>query len=178
MNIFNIETDRLIIRRYKSEDWLDLHEYLSDPKVVKYEPYEVFDEAQSKEEAMIRSDEECFFAVCIKETGKMIGNIYLQKGEFDTWELGYVFNSKYQGNGYATEAAKTLISKAFDDWGARRIVAMCNPLNQPSWHLLERLGMRREGTLLKNIYFKCDSDGNPIWSDTYEYGMLKEEWNN
>ena len=53
---------------------------------------------------------------------------------------------------------------------------MCNPLNKPSWKLLERLGFRREGHLIKNIYFKKDSLGDPIWSDTYEYGILAEEW--
>ncbi len=172
----NIETERLIIRRYTKEDWKDLYEYLSEPQVVKFEPYEVFTEEAAKQEAICRAEMTSFFAVCIKENNKLIGNIYLQKGEFDTWELGYVFNANYQGQGYATEAARTLVSKAFEEWGARRVIAMCNPFNEKSWKLLERLGMRREGTLIKNIYFKCDTDGNPIWLDTYEYGILREEW--
>ena len=29
--------------------------------------------------------------------------------------------------------------------------------------------------LIKNIYFKCDEKGDPIWSDTYEYGILASE---
>lgn len=173
---FRLETDRLIIRRFKSEDWEDLYEYLSDADVVRFEPYEVFNKEKAKEEAANRSKNESFFAVCLKASGKLIGNIYIQQGEFNTWELGYVFNSKYQGCGYATEAAKTIVSNAFKEWGARRIVAMCNPLNIPSWRLLERLGMRREGTLIKNVYFKFNDDGEPIWSDTYEYGLLKEEF--
>lgn len=37
--------------------------------------------------------------------------------------------------------------------------------------------MRREGLLLQNVYFKVDSDGQPIWFDTYEYAILKSEWN-
>ena len=41
---------------------------------------------------------------------------------------------------------------------------------------MERLGMRREGFLVKNIFFKSDVNGKPIWQDTYEYGILKEEW--
>jgi RimJ/RimL family protein N-acetyltransferase len=171
-----METQRLIIRRYIDSDWEDLYEYLSDAEVVKYEPYDVFSKEQAKQEAINRSSQECFYAICIKDSNKLIGNLYFQKGDFDTWELGYVFNSKYQGKGYATEAAKALVAKAFDEWGARRVIAMCNPLNTKSWKLLERLGMRREGTLIKNIYFKYDSLGNPIWADTYEYGLLKEEW--
>ena len=171
-----ITTERLLLRSFQNEDGQDLYEYLSDPNVVAFEPYEVYTREQAMEEAKNRADMECFIAVCLKDSGKLIGNIYLQKGEFDTWELGYVFNASYHGKGYATEAAKSMVHKAFYDWGARRIVAMCNPLNKPSWHLLERLGMRREGTLLQNIYFKCDTEGNPIWLDTYEYAILKEEW--
>ena len=52
----------------------------------------------------------------------------------------------------------------------------CNPLNEHSWKLLEGLNMRREGTLIKNIYFKKDINGKPLWADTYEYGILKSEW--
>lgn len=36
--------------------------------------------------------------------------------------------------------------------------------------------MRLEGHLIKNIYFYKDNEGNTIWQDTYEYGVLKDEW--
>ena len=158
------------------EDGQDLYEYLSDPEVVKYEPYEPFTKEAAEEEAVRRAEMPCFYAVVLKENNKLIGNIYLEKGEFDTWEIGYVFNRRFQGKGYATEAASALVNKAFKEWGARRLVAMCTPLNERSWKLMERLGMRREGTLLQNIYFKTDEMNRPIWLDTYEYGLLKEEW--
>lgn len=176
MNMEIITTQRVIIRKFEESDWKDLYEYLSDEIVVKYEPYEVYSEEDAKRDAVYRSTNESFYAVCLRETGKLIGNLYLSKGEFDTWELGYVFNRNYWGKGYAVESAKALVAIAFQQFGARRIVAMCNPLNEHSWKLLERLGMRREGTLLQNIYFKRDSDGNPLWADTYEYGILKSEW--
>lgn len=53
---------------------------------------------------------------------------------------------------------------------------MYNPLNESSWKLLERLGMRREGYLVQNIYFKKDNNDQPIWVDTFEYGILATEW--
>lgn len=172
----NIVTDRLIIRKFESNDWQDLYEYLSDKEVVKFEPYDIYSENQAKEEAIGRSNNESFYAACLKENKKLIGNLYLGKGDFDTWELGYVFNRKYQGQGYATEGAKVLLDYAFAHLGARRIIAMCSPKNDPSWKLLERLRMRREGLLLQNVYFKTDSNGDPIWLDTYEYAILKSEW--
>ena len=171
-----MKTERLQLRRFTPDDWLDLFEYLSQEEVVKYEPYEVFTKESSMCEAIRRSENDSFWAVCLKDCGKLIGNIYLSKQDFDTWQLGYVFNAKFHGKGYATEAASALIDEIFSNHNARRIVAMCNPLNEPSWKLLERLGFRREGHLIKNIYFKKDALGNPIWSDTYEYGILAEEW--
>jgi [ribosomal protein S5]-alanine N-acetyltransferase len=54
--------------------------------------------------------------------------------------------------------------------------AYCNPLNERSWRLLERLSFRREGTMIQNRSFHADDHGNPIWQDTYAYGLLKEEW--
>lgn len=171
-----IETERLVIRRFKEEDWKDLYEYLSDEEVVRYEPYQTFSVEEAQREAKSRAESPHFFAVCLKENNNLIGNVYFAKQEFKTWEIGYVFNRAYQGKGYATEAANAVIEYGFETRGARRIVAMCNPLNVASWRLLERLGMRREGHLRQNIYFKKDKQGNPIWSDTYEYAILKEEY--
>ena len=171
-----METERLVIRRFTAADSEDLYEYLSDPEVVRFEPYEPHTREEAEREAARRAGDENFFAVCRKDTGKLIGNIYFQKGDFDTWELGYVFNARHQGHGFATEAARAVADRAFRDWGARRIIAMCNPLNDRSWRLMERLGMRREGHLRQNVFFKRDANGNPIWNDTYLYGILKDEW--
>ena len=171
-----METARLIIRRFRSDDWKDLHEYLSQEKTVKYEPYDIFTEEDSKQEALKRSGNDIFLAVCLKSSGKLIGNIYLAEQAFETWEIGYVFNVNFWGHGYATEAAHKLIDFTFKEKNAHRIVAMCNPLNESSWKLLERLGMRREGCLLQNIHFKTNEEGFPIWQDTYEYAVLRTDW--
>ncbi len=171
-----METARLKIRRFYPNDWQDLFEYLSQKEVVRFEPYDVFSKEQAKKEAVNRSTNPAFWAICLKDTGKLIGNVYLSEQEFDTWELGYVFNNNYQNKGYATEAIKALIDNLFVNGNARRIISMCDPLNTPSWKLLERLNMRREGHLLKNVWFFKDENGKPIWKDTYEYAILKEEW--
>lgn len=171
-----IETARLIIRRFKEDDWKDLYEYLSDEEVVFFEPYGVYTEEACKEEAINRANNEIFWAVCIKETGKVIGNLSFQKQDFDTWELGYVFNRNFYKQGFATEAAEGIVDYAVKELNARRIIAMCSPKNQPSWKLMERLKMRREGHLLQNVYFKTDENNNPIWLDTYEYAIFASEW--
>lgn len=171
-----MRTERLLLRMFLPSDEQDLYEYLSNKEVVKYEPYDVFTIEQAHQEVINRSNNPDFWAVCLKDTGKLIGNIYLSQQAFDTWELGYVFNRDYQGNGYATEAAIALIDNLFSNTKAHRILAMCDPLNTASWKLLERLNMRREAHLLKNVWFSMDENNKPLWKDTYEYAILKEEW--
>ncbi|MEK4141304.1 GNAT family protein [Paenibacillus sp. FSL R5-0636] len=174
-----METERLWIRRFSAEDWKDLHEYLSQESVVKYEPYSLFSADESRTEALRRSSDRAFWAVCLKSTTKMIGNLYFQESQpeaFGVWEFGYVFNPDFQGNGYATEACNQLLNYGFDNLKMRRVIANCDPENTRSWKLLERLKLRREGHFLQTGYFKYDSNGEPIWHDTYSYGLLRSEW--
>lgn len=172
----DIVSERLIIRKFKMDDAQDLYEYLSDEQVVKFEPYEVFSKEQAIEETEKRMNNDSFYAVCLRENNKLIGNLYLKPDDNNEFELGYVFNRNYQGFGYATESAIAIINYAFSSLNAKKIISMCNPLNSSSWKLLERLKMRRVDHLIKNIYFKRDMKNEPIWVDTYIYSIVKEEW--
>ncbi len=96
-----IVTDQLIIRHFHQDDWQDLYSYLADPDVVAVEPYDIYTAQQAKEEAVRRSKDKSFYAVCLKENEKLIGNLYLGKGDFTTRELGYVFHKQYHGQGSA-----------------------------------------------------------------------------
>lgn len=171
-----METQRLYIRRFNENDWRDLHEYLSDERVVKYEPYQAMSESECKVVAKKYAESEDFWAAVLKENNKLIGNVYLALKDHNNYEVGYVFNFAYQGKGYGSEAVKALANYAFCEKKAHRIFAECNPENTRSWALLERIGFKREGRLRKNIYFSCDEDGKPIWQDTFIYGALEEEW--
>lgn len=171
-----METNRLIIRPFAASDAEDLYGYLSRTEVVRYEPYPPFTREQAAEESIRRAGDPNYHAVVLKENGHVIGNLYFAPGEFETWELGYVFHDEYWGNGYASEACRALLCDAFAKENTRRVIAMCNPGNRASWRLLERLGMRREGHLRQNIWFFKDENGQPIWQDTYEYAILREEF--
>ena len=176
MQFKSIETERLIIRKFRPDDFKALYDYLSDVNVVRFEPYEPYTLEQAKREAEYRSNSEEFFAVAMKDSGILIGNLYLGKRQFSTFELGYIFDRHWQMHGYATESATALLNYAFGELKAHRVVAECNPLNYRSRKLMERLGMRREAELKKNVYFKKDSFGTPVWQDTLQYAILSEEW--
>ncbi len=80
------ETERLILRRYKKEDLQDLFEYLSDKEVVKYEPYKPMNFDETKDNLEWRIDTEEMIAVELKNSHKMIGNVYMGKRDFEALE--------------------------------------------------------------------------------------------
>lgn len=176
MKPYVIRSKRLYLRRFQPSDYQDLHEYLSDPEVVRYEPYEAFNLKQSKFEALNRSSRPCYWAVCLNQTNKVIGNLYFNKTTFETYELGFVFNRAYQKQGYAFESCKALLQYAFQIMNVRRVIALCAMDNINSWTLMERLQMRRESSYVQNVAFKKDSQGNPIYINTYQYAILKTEY--
>lgn len=167
------ETERLILRRYTERDFDDLFEYLSDAEVVKFEPYKAMTAEETRENLKWRIETDEMIAVELKENHKMIGNIYFGKRDFDSREIGFVFNQNFWGNGYAKESCRAIIEHAFQD-GVHRIFAECDPENQNSWRLLESLGFEREAHLKQNVYFWTDEQGNPLWKDTYIYSLLNK----
>lgn len=85
--------------------------------------------------------------------------------------LGWTFHPDHHGQGYATEAVAELIRICFEDLGLRRIEAECFAANEPSWRLMERLGMRRE------IHAVAESlHRDHGWVDGFGYALLADEW--
>ncbi|MBE6753776.1 MAG: GNAT family N-acetyltransferase [Ruminococcaceae bacterium] len=174
-----LKTERLILRPFREEDGPQLYEYLSDPQVVRYEPYDVFTEEEAAGEAMWRAERsDVYLAVCLaQEDERLIGNLtFSSVGCRECYEIGYVLNRSYWHRGYAEESARALMRHLFTVEGAMRIQAMCDCRNTASWRLMERLGMQREGLLRRNIWFKRNDMGEKIWVDSYIYAALRDEW--
>jgi [ribosomal protein S5]-alanine N-acetyltransferase len=70
----------------------------------------------------------------------------------------------------AMEAVRRLLAYLFDELDLHRVIAITDVENIPSFHMLERLGFRREGHFVENLMFKGH------WGSEYYYGMLKREW--
>ena len=94
-----LETERLVLRKYRDSDLQDLYEYLSDKTVLKFEPYKPMSPDEVKENLAWRMSTDEMIAIENKEEQKMIGNVYLGRHDFDTLELGFVLNRKYWGKG-------------------------------------------------------------------------------
>ena len=114
---------------------------------------------------------------------EVIGDLMLDVG--DAWaqaevadqaagvqaRLGWVVHPDHSGRGYGTEAVRALLAICFDQLGLRRVVAECFAANESSWHLMERVGMRREA---HNIRDSLHRSGE--WLDGLTYALLAEEW--
>lgn len=72
--------------------------------VVKHEPSKPMTLEQTKENLVWRISTDEMIVVELKSNKKMIGNVYLGKRDFDSIEIGCVFNDSYWGKGYAKEA--------------------------------------------------------------------------
>ena len=173
-----LETKRLIIRSFTENDYQDLYEYLSDPTIYVYEPGNpvCIDEARALASQRAKGND--FWAVELKENAQLIGHLYFQHidpKEQLMWELGYIFNPKYQRKGFGSEAARALVLYAFENYPIHRVMARCNPKNIASWKLLAKIGFRREGYFREYGFFRRDAKGNPLWHDAYEYAILEKD---
>ena len=166
-----IRTSRLLLRPFQKSDYDDLFEFLSQLKDDEFEGYPGITYENGRKHLQQRLDSEAFYAVALKDSGKVIGNIYCGAREFDAKEVGYIINRDYRRMGFAEEALSAVVENAFQE-GAHRVFAECDPRNEASWKLLEKVGFQREAHFRKNIWFHKDLKGEPIWKDTWVYAML------
>jgi RimJ/RimL family protein N-acetyltransferase len=165
-------TERLTVRKFKADDYEDLADILTDIDVTYFEPYEPFTREACVQEAINFSKSDEFFAVVLDN--KVIGKIYFSKRDFGSYEIGYTFNGKYQGKGYASESVKGMMEYAFSVLNVRRIFAEINARNTKSLKLVERLEMRKEAEHKELLPRKDDEN---IFDNFCVYAMLKKEFN-
>ena len=125
-----IETERLILRKYKLEDSKAMFEnWTSDDEVTKYLSWSTHEsEDVSKQLLTMWIDEYKLknnyqWCVVLKETNEPIGSISLIncKDDIKQIEFGYCFSRKVWNKGIATEALKAVLDLAFKI-GYKRIV--------------------------------------------------------
>ena len=181
-----LETERLILRPFTESDAADAFEYLHEPMVHCFACMKTETMEEARKAVLDRAkDGEYYFAITLKENGKVIGEIDAmpethapdeENAVLDTFSPCWMLNPEYHGKGYAYEAAHAFLDYLFTQKGARRIYAYTEDYNVASQKLCEKLGMRREGFYLEFISFVNDENGNPIYENTYEYAILKKEW--
>ena len=147
------ETDRLILRSWKLED---LHLFISmnkDERVMRYFPATLTDEQTESFYNRIQKEFDSkgwgLYAVEIKSTGEFIGYVGLHEIGFDAdftpgVEIGWRLAADYHNQGYATEAAKAVLSLA-KSAGIERLFSFTAEINVPSEHVMQKIGMAKAG---------------------------------
>ena len=175
--VWPLETERLVLRPYAAGDLDDLHALYAEEEVARW-LYHGPSTLEESREKLVRkvaghalSAEHGLSAAVQLQDGTYVGDIVLFYGsvEHKTVEVGFSFDPRHQGNGYATEAARALVGWAFTQ-GFHRVVGRLEPRNTGSARVLEKLGMRREAHLVENEWVKGE------WQSELVYAILEHEW--
>jgi len=152
-----IETERLILRDWTEADVAPFLRHTNTPAVMRWLGG-VRSEAEQREAIgrIIRWQDErgfTFWALERKADSAMLGFCGLKIADTPgspiegMVEIGWRLRADAWGQGYAKEAAIASLEHAFGELGADRVVAITFPGNEPSWRLMERLGMTRRPEL-------------------------------
>ena len=163
-----IETQRLILRRFRIDDAEDMfNNWASDPEVTRYLTWPVHSSVEVTRTLLTEwvshyADGVYFnWVMEYKETGKAIGNISVFKldEDIEAADIGYCMSKAYWGQGLMPEALKAVMDYLFDVVGLNRVAA-CHDLNNPkSGRVMDKAGMKQEGILRaagKNNLGICD----------------------
>lgn len=141
-------TERLFLREMTEDDYDSLYAVLADAEIMQHYPY-TFDENKVRE--WIRRNKERYltygfglWAVCLKETGTMIGDCGLTLQNIDGEilpEIGYHIRRDYQRKGYAKEAAGVVRDWAFQNTDFPALYSYCKYTNEASIRTAEAIGM-------------------------------------
>lgn len=173
-----LTTERLLLRPLATSDFEAVREFAADPQVWQWIGRGTSTEAETR--AFLHECEEKWaaapqvawhFAVTLRATGDLAGTCDIRTyGDRSEALIGYAFQQRYWGQGYATEAARALLDFGFGELGFHRIAANVWAPNLPSCRVLEKVGMTREGCRREAAL----KDGQ--WYDLIQYAMLAREW--
>jgi RimJ/RimL family protein N-acetyltransferase len=174
-----LDTERLTIRRFRSDDLDSFVAYRADPDVARFQSWENFTRAEGVAfiEEMSRQHPdtpgEWFqFAIELKLTGRMIGDcaLHVFADRPEDAELGFSLASAYQGHGYAREAVAGLLHYTFGALKISRIEALTDVRNSKSIAVLERLGFVRDAAMREPVEFKGES------CSEFLYLLTRDSW--
>ncbi|MEM6584861.1 MAG: GNAT family N-acetyltransferase [Pseudomonadota bacterium] len=179
---FRLETERLILRDWREEDWEPFWEGTNTPAVMEWLGGVLDDEGKAamrtRWEGFKRDYGHTFWVVERREDGAILGFCGLKRctdenGPFGRMEAGWRLAEHAWGKGYAKEAAAATLDAAFGQFGADETIAITVEGNAGSWGLMKRLGFERRPELDFEETFWNVGYGNAI-----VYSITKEQWEN
>lgn len=173
-----LRTRQLQLRRFTPDDRPFAIEQENDRAVMRWIRDEQPDAAvRARADTMAapwqgRDGEWLALTVVALDIGRPVGLAVCRTtvAEHETMEIGYRLASSVHRRGYAFELCTALCAFLFDVVRVRKLIALCVADNEPSWRLLEKLGMQREAHLRE--YSRLGG----AWRDELVYGLLARAW--
>jgi RimJ/RimL family protein N-acetyltransferase len=170
--MIQLETNRLILRMWREDDFEAYARICADPEVMRY--------LNKDGKPLTRSEtwrQLAFlvghwhlrgyghWAVEEKASGNLAGRIgFLNPEGWPDFEIGWTLGRQYWGKGYAIEGARRALEYAFTELKREHVISLIRPANQGSINVAERLGEKHEG--------KTEVDGLEL----LVYGINRDEW--
>lgn len=167
-----VETERLFLREMTEKDYDELYMILADSDIMQHYPY-TFDEARVRRWISCNIERYRIFgfglwAVCLKETGEMIGDCGLTMQQINgkiNPEIGYHIRKDQQRKGYAKEAAIAVRDWTFHHTPFNTIYSYMKESNEASSKTAISFGGKQVD--------KFKDNENEI---TIVYAVSREEW--
>jgi 3-dehydroquinate dehydratase/shikimate dehydrogenase len=151
--VAELRAERLLLRHWRDEDLEPFAELNADPETMRY-----FPAPPSRAESDALAEQACrqieaegwgLWAVEVAGGSSFIGFVGLARRSFEEHftpavEVGWRLARQHWGRGHATEAGRAAVAFGFEELGLDEIVSFTSRLNEPSWRVMERLGMSRE----------------------------------
>ncbi len=167
--------DRLTLREFESADEEALHAIVGDPVVTAYTlwgPNQPADTRAFLARATAQADapeaRTGYHLALVDGDGKLAGSVVLdiEDAAHGRAVVGVVIAPRYWGLGYATEALEIMLDFGFSRLGLHRVSAYCHPQHRAGARVLEKAGLRLEGTLHG---YKCVRGE---WQDSLLYARV------
>jgi RimJ/RimL family protein N-acetyltransferase len=173
------ETARLRARPFTENDIEAFVAYRKNPEVARYQSWSDYTIEQGRE--LVASMQQLrpgipgkWYQIALQEqeSAELVGDLAIKvdSSEPREAEIGFTLAPDQQGKGYATEAVRGLLNYGFATLGLHRVIAVTDALNVRAAALLDRIGMRREGHFIDNVFFKG------AWGSEFLFALLDNEW--
>jgi ribosomal-protein-alanine N-acetyltransferase len=160
--------------RTRSRDWLEPWEPLGDPGAP--DPVtdaEAFRARCGAWERQRHFDAAYGYGIFLRSNSEFVGEVSLgsvQRGPFQSANIGYWIDEGNAGQGLMPEAVALLVRHAFEELGLHRVEAAIVPRNGRSRRVADKLGLREEGTSDRFLQIRG------VWEDHVRYAITVEEW--
>lgn len=172
-----IQAERLVLRPFEETDFEEVYRIYQDEDTCRYLLHEPWNHQNARSKFLKKLNNRDLatglainLAVVWNEA--VIGDVCAWFTDMkETVEIGYSFDHRANGNGFATEACRAFVVWLFSQNNIHRIQANLDARNIPSAKVCERIGMRKEAHFLQDFWSKGE------WTDSFVYGMLRSDLN-